>query len=138
MKLTAIDGGLLVLRLGLAGFLLSFHGLARLGRAFGYFAYGEPWTFIGMVESQGFPYPLVFASLSTAAESVAVLLVGLGIWTRVVAFVVSVHMAVAVRAELLGGGSVELPGLYLLIALTLVVAGGGRLRLMRLFGKGGR
>ena len=86
-----------------------------------------------MVESLGFPYPLAFALLSTAAELVAPLLIGLGIWTRSAAAILAVNMSVAVWAEISGNDSFELAAMYLLVALALVVMGGGRLTVGRLF-----
>ena len=94
-------------------------------RALMYFVLGEPWTFVGLVEGLGLPFPLMFALLSTAADSFAAFLVGLGFVTRWASVMVAINMTVAVYFETLGGDSPELPALYLLGAAVLAVAGAG-------------
>ena len=77
------------------------------------------------MEGLGLPFPLTFALLSTAADSFAAFLVGLGFLTRWAAAMIAINMAVAVYFETLGGDSPELPALYLLGAAALSVAGPG-------------
>lgn len=113
------------MRVGLASLLVALHGGPRLIRAFGYLLFGESWTFVGLVGGMGLPFPLTFALLSTAADSFAAFLVGLGLLTRWASVMVAVNMTVAVYFETLGGDSPELPGLYLLCAAVLAVAGPG-------------
>lgn len=124
-RASGANWGLLLLRVGLASLLIGLHGGPRLARALRYFVDGEPWTFVGLVEGLGLPFPLVFALLSTAADSLCAFLAGLGFLTRWAAAVMAINMAVAVRFEATGGDSFELPALYLLGALVLVVAGAG-------------
>ena len=119
------DWGLLLLRVGLAALLIGLHGGPRLVRVFRYVLLGEPWTFVGLVGGLGLPFPLMFALLSTAADSFAALLVGLGFLTRWASVMVAVNMTVAVYFETLGGDSPELPALYLLGAAVLAVGGAG-------------
>lgn len=128
-RYSSIDVGLLVLRVGFALLLVSLHGWNRLSQAFGYLFLGHTWTFPAFLGRLGLPYPLVFAVLSALAESVAATLVGVGIATRLAAAMVVINMSVAFFNEASKGDPFELPGLYLLIALTLVVAGPGALRL---------
>lgn len=119
------DWGLLLLRVGLASLLIGLHGGPRLMRVFTYFVLGEPWTFVGLVGGLGLPFPLMFALLSTAADSFAAFLVGLGFFTRWASVMVAINMTVAVYFETLGGDSPELPALYLLGAAVLAVGGAG-------------
>jgi uncharacterized membrane protein YphA (DoxX/SURF4 family) len=119
------DWGLLLLRVGLASLLIGLHGGPRLVRVFRYVLLGEPWTFVGLVEGLGLPFPLVFALLSTAADSIAAFFVGLGFLTRWASVMIAVNMTVAVYFETLGGDSPELPAVYLLGAAVLAVAGAG-------------
>ena len=135
MRTSATDWALLLLRVGFAALMLLLHGGPRAVRAFEHIFSGQPWGFVGVVERLGFPYPLVFALLSTAAESLGVLSVGLGIWTRLAAAVVAMNLVVAVWNEGIGGDSFELPAVYLVMACSLVLAGGGRLTLPRLLGR---
>ena len=105
-------------------------------RAVTYFASGEPWTFVGLVGGIGLPFPLAFALLSTAADSIAAFLVGLGFLTRWAALMVAINMTVAVYFEATGGDPVELPALYLLGALVVAVAGAGAYSIDRIRNKG--
>ena len=105
--------------------LIGLHGGPRLVRVFRYVLLGEPWTFVGLVGGLGLPFPLMFALLSTAADSFAALLVGLGFLTRWASVMIAVNMTVAVYFETLGGDSPELPALYLLGAAALAVTGAG-------------
>ena len=119
------DLGLLLLRVGLASLLIGLHGGPRLVRAFGYVFNGDPWTFVGLVEGLGLPFPLMFALLSTAADSIAAFFVALGLLTRWASVMIAINMSVAVYFEMLGGDSPELPMLYLLGTLVLAVTGAG-------------
>ena len=120
------DIGLLVLRLGFASLLIGFHGWARLGRAIGYVAYGQPWTFVNVVERLGFPIPSVFAVLSASTESIGALLVAAGLFTRWASASIAINMAVALFNESVSGDPLELPALYLLGALAITLLGPGR------------
>ena len=118
--------GLLILRLGFASLLLGFHGWTRLGRAIGYVFYGQPWTFVDLVGRLGFPMPAVFAVLSATAESVGAVLVAVGLFTRWGAALIAINMAVALFNEAAKGDPLELPALYLLGAVVILLLGPGR------------
>jgi putative oxidoreductase len=128
-RLSGSDWGLLLLRVGFAALLVGLHGWTRLLRAYNYALHGQPWTFVSLVERLGFPFPSVFAVLSALSESVAVVFVALGLFTRPAAAIVAINMAVAFYNEAGKGDPYELPALYLLDALVLIVAGPGRLSL---------
>jgi len=117
--------GLLTLRVGFASLLLGFHGWTRLGRAIGYVFYGQPWTFVDLVGRLGFPMPAVFAVLSATAESVGALLLIVGLFTRWGAALIAINMAVALFNEASKGDPLELPALYLLGALAILLLGPG-------------
>jgi putative oxidoreductase len=126
---TGADWGLLLLRLGFAAMLSGLHGWTRLTRAFNYAVYGQAWPFVAVVERLGFPVPAVFAVLSAMSESIAVVFVLLGIYTRPAAAVIAFNMTVATYNEASKGDPWELPALYLLSALVLVLAGPGAMSL---------
>ena len=126
-RYSEIDLGLLLLRLGFATLLVTLHGWPRLLRAFNFVVHHQAWTFVGVVERLGFPYPSVFAVLSALSESVAVAFVAVGLLTRPAALVIAFNMTVAVYNEVAGGDSYELPALYLLPAIVLLVTGPGRI-----------
>jgi putative oxidoreductase len=135
------DLGLLFLRVGYAACLIGFHGWARFLRAFNLVVHGTPWPFVNLVARLGFPYPTVFAVLSALAESVAALMVALGIYTRVAAAIIVINMAVAFDNEAsqwTTGGTPEMPGLYLVVAIALVMLGGGGFAVDGLWRRGRR
>jgi putative oxidoreductase len=119
------DAGLLFLRVGVAGLLIPLHGWNRLIAAYEYLLFGEAWGFVHMVERLGFPLPLVFALLSTVAESIAAALMAMGALTRSAALLLAVNMTVAVTSEAMQGAGFELPALYLACALAVAIAGPG-------------
>ena len=125
--------GLLVLRLGFASLLLGFHGWTRLGRAVGYVFYGQPWTFVDLVGRLGFPMPALFAVLSATAESVGAVLIAVGLFTRWASAIVAVNMAVALFNEASKGDPLELPALYLLGAVAIMLLGPGEWSLEGVF-----
>lgn len=114
------------LRLGVGGMLLGVHGWARLMTASGYLFAGKPWPFIGVVTRMGFPMPAAFAVASALAESIGSILLVLGLGTRWAALVVGFNMAVATYLQLSkGGGTVELPAMYLIGIVAIAIAGAG-------------
>ena len=120
------DVALFVMRLGYAALLIGFHGWTRLLRAFHYAVHGQPWTFVQLVERLGLPFPGVFAVLSAMSESIAVLFIVLGLFTRWAAAVIVINFSIAVYSEAHKGDPIELPALYLLGALVIAIAGPGR------------
>lgn len=120
----ATDAGRLVLRLTV-GLLLLFHGVAKLEGGIG--SISAALTQVGMPAALGY---LVYIG-----EVLAPLLIIVGVWTRVAAFVVVINMVVAVAlvhaGELLsidrtGGYGLELQALYLFSALVIALIGAGR------------
>ena len=117
--------GLLILRLSTGGLLL-FHGVAKL---LGGLSFVQ-----GMLAAKGLPGFLAYGAV--VGEVLAPLALILGLFTRGAAAVVAFNMLVAIAMAHLstlcsvdpntGGWAVELPMLYLLPALALVFAGGGR------------
>lgn len=124
------DGGLLFLRASYAAMLIGFHGWRRLHLAFNYAVFHQPWPFVAkvLVAKLHLPMPGVLAVLSALAESVGALCIGLGLFTRWAACLVAINMGVAFYTEAMQwntGGTPELPALYLLGALWIIVLGGG-------------
>jgi putative oxidoreductase len=128
-RFSGTDWGLLLLRLGFAALLIGLHGWTRLLRAYDFLVHGQAWTFVGLVERLGFPFPSAFAVLSALSESLAAALVGVGLFTRPAAAVAAFNMTVAFYNEALKGDPYELPALYLLDAVVITAAGPGHLSL---------
>lgn len=106
---------------------------AALGLVFVSYGYAK-WAggldrFAGLLLASGFPAPDLLARGVAALELGGGMLVLLGVWTRVVAGLLAVEMAVAIWRVLwprgfVGGFAFEL--VLLLCALALVAGGGGR------------
>jgi putative oxidoreductase len=122
------DWGLLLLRVGAGGMLLLLHGWGKLKGMFGMFG-GEEWGFVGLAETIGFPLPKVFAVMAALVESVGALLIVIGLFTRWVALVVSLHFLVVVYWHLAHDPNMryELAAMYLAVMLALALTGPGGL-----------
>lgn len=125
---------LLFLRLGTGGMLCIYHGWSKLLAAWGYLFGGAEWGFVGFVASLGFPLAGFFAVCAALAESVAAVLLAVGLWTRYVAVVVAGNMVVAVYHHARSDGKIELALFYLLAALVFAILPAGRFSLDALRG----
>ncbi|WP_292936393.1 DoxX family protein [Noviherbaspirillum sp.] len=119
-----------LLRVSLA-ILILFHGVSKILGGIG------PIT--GMVAKVGMPPALGY--LVFIGEVLAPVLVLVGAWTRPAAFVIAVNMVVAVllahttqffTLSKTGGWALELQGMYFIVAIAVMLLGGGR------FGVGGK
>lgn len=128
----SVDVALLILRLTL-GVLLLIHGLSKLPP--------PPEFIVGVLAKMNLPSVLAYGVY--IGEIVAPVLLIVGIWTRLAAFLVVVHMVAAVvlvlMPELLsmgksGGYALELEAFYLFTALALAFAGAGRYSIGGRFG----
>ena len=119
------DTGLLVLRLGL-GAILLFHGIFKV-------THGVAWI-AGPLGQHGLPAALRYGVY--IAEVLAPVMLIFGLWTRIAAAIIAFDMAMAIFLVRLGdigkvnpmGGAwaIEVEAMYLVMALTLALAGGGR------------
>jgi putative oxidoreductase len=113
-----INGWLLVLRLSVAGFMLT-HGWPKLMKLLegGEIQFGDP---IGLG-------PWASLALAAFAEAICSILIALGLFTRLATIPLIITMITAV--VIVHGedpfGRKELALLYLLIYITLLVFGGG-------------
>jgi putative oxidoreductase len=118
------DLGKLLLRVSL-GAMLMLHGIAKLG--------GGVDGIAGMLQQRGLPGELAYAVF--IGELLAPLLMILGLWTRPAALLAAINMGVAIalahagdvfKLGEQGGWAIELQGLFLFGALTVMLLGGGR------------
>lgn len=121
-----VDSGLLALRLGIGFGLFWLHGRAKLVSAAAYLLSAQKWDFVNVVASLGFPAPAAFAAAAALAESVAALLLAVGLLTRPAGAAVAFTMAVAISFHVRAGQTPELALLYLLSAVSLALTGPGR------------
>lgn len=119
LNLPSIDLGLLILRVGVAVFMLT-HGVPKLLNLFGSeeIAFADP---LGLG-------PVVSLWLSTFAEFLCSILILLGLGTRLAAIPLIINMAVAFfifHAQDPFKGK-ELSGFYLLIFIVIFIMGAGK------------
>lgn len=108
-----------IMRLAVGGVFL-LHGIGKFHNGINATA-----TFL---HSVGIPFATIFAVILIAIETVGAACVLLGILTRAWAAVMAVEMVVAILAvKLPAGGNIELEGLLLAGAVTLVALGDGPL-----------
>jgi putative oxidoreductase len=118
------DAGLLVLRLTV-GVLLLMHGMSKV-------LHGVAWM-SGPLGAVGLPDYLAYGAY--IGEVLAPLLLIIGLWTRVAALLIMVDMIMAIflvrhgdigKIGMSGGWAIELEAMFLLGALAIALAGGGR------------
>lgn len=124
------DTGLLVLRLGL-GALLLLHGIYKV-------THGVAWI-AGPLGHAGLPTYLRYGTY--VAEVLAPVLLIFGLFTRTAALVIAFDMVMAIYlarrgdigklSPMSGGWAIEIEAMFLIAALTLAFAGGGRFGLSK-------
>jgi len=119
-----VDAALLVLRLVL-GVLMLLHGIGKLP--------SPPDFIVGALAKAGLPSVLAYGVY--LGEIVGPVLIIIGVWTRLGAFLIAGNMVVAVlmahTGDLFhmnkeGGYALELQAMYLFTAVALVLTGAGR------------
>lgn len=122
------DAGLLILRLGVGLALAFLHGIGKFPPSEG---------FVQMVGGLGFPAPVFFAWLAAIAELIGGLMLAVGLLTRPVALFVTLHFMFVMFVAHAGDtfGERELPFLFLIWALTLLLTGPGRYSIDAMIGR---
>ncbi len=130
--LPAADCGLFLLRIGVAGLMLALHGWARFFRASDYLVFGTPWPFVDLVAGLGFPLPGAFGGdVRAVGILVRAVLMANGL-AHQMGRVRPCHRYVCGPVQRRPKGDpIELPALYLVGALTLMITGPGRFALDR-------
>ena len=120
-----VDTALLILRLVL-GILVLLHGISKLPP--------PPEAVMGLFAKANIPPVLAYSVY--IGEILAPILLIIGVWTRLAAFLVAINMVVAVllvhAGQLFsispeGGYELELQAMFLFVAVALVFTGAGRL-----------
>jgi uncharacterized membrane protein YphA (DoxX/SURF4 family) len=124
-----LDWGLLALR-G-AGFLLAFtFGIQKIGWYIGAFHSDKPFSSVGLaplIAHIGFPVPVILALWITFNESIGALLMGCGLFTRVLAGSGALGMAGALYTSVRLGEDWLRAALYLIVFTALSLTGAGKL-----------
>ncbi len=121
---------ILIARIVVGGFFI-WHGRELFsGQAMNGFA-----SYLG--EKLGFPQPLLMAYLRTGAELFGGIMLVLGLFTRLGAFLIMFTMLVAVftaaKGDILGDG--ETPFIYAMFCLTIMLMGAGKYSLDAYFSR---
>ncbi len=114
--------------------------LARLAVAYGFYDPAmQKWSDIGSVatwfESMGFPFPTLNAYMAASTEIVGVVLLTLGLFTRLISIPLMVIMVVAIATVHLshgfsaGDNGFEIPLYYMLFLALFASLGAGKLSL---------
>jgi putative oxidoreductase len=117
---------LLLLRVGAGLMLAILHGWSKIQGAYGMLADGEAWKHVDTVIKIGLPAPKIMAVCSALAEFLGGILLAVGFLTPLGAAAVAINMGVAVGLHLSGDMRLELAAMYLLVAVYVMVRGGGR------------
>jgi uncharacterized membrane protein YphA (DoxX/SURF4 family) len=122
----SLHAGLLILRLGAGLSLLMLFGAEKVRDALLYWATGH-WSFIDFNRRMGVPAPVLAAYLQTVNESLAALLVSIGLFTRYAAVSVAAGFVAAVYySRRAGEGAWIIAALYAVMFATLAFTRGGR------------
>jgi uncharacterized membrane protein YphA (DoxX/SURF4 family) len=127
------DLSLLALRS--AGFLLAFtFGVQKIGWYIMAFHSNRPFSSIGLaplIAKMGFPIPVILALWITFNESIGAFLIGCGLVTRALAISAALGMAGALYTSVRLEEDWLRAALYLIIFVTLSLAGPGRFSIDR-------
>ncbi|MCO5232291.1 MAG: DoxX family protein [Chitinophagales bacterium] len=121
-SITLKDFGILIFRIGISYFMIRYHGWGKFQTLIsgGEIPFKE--TILGLSPTIEF-YLVVFA------EFLVSILMALGLFTRLGAFVLFINMAVASYVMFKMGNSMESPMMYCLSYLALMSIGAGNLSL---------
>ncbi|MBI5371985.1 MAG: DoxX family protein [Sphingobacteriales bacterium] len=129
------------------GFLKSIPLLLmRLVLAFGFFTPAKmKWSDIGSIAewfgSMGIPAPTLSAYLAAGTEAAGVIMLALGLGTRIISIPLIITMGVAIKTVHWANGfeagenGFEIPLYYIIMLLTLLVFGAGQWSLDHIIGK---
>ena len=129
-KRALTDVGLLILRVGLGGMFVVFHGWPKISGG------TEKWTELGKaMGSVGITFwPVFWGFMAAFAEFVGGIAIVLGLAFRPMCALLTITMAVAATMHLsTGKGSFSYPVEIGIVALALIFTGPGRLNLGRFF-----
>lgn len=133
-RITTVDVGLLVLRLGAGVSLFLLFGLTKLKAANSFFHTGA-WQFVDFNRKVGLPAPVFIAFLQTLNESLGALLVVVGFQTRYASGSVALGFVAATYLSVRMGEDAWLIALFYAVTFaTLALTGPGNLSVDYMFG----
>lgn len=120
--------------------------LLRLILAYGFFDPAmKKWNDIGAItqwfDSMGLPLPGLNAYLAASAEALGVVLLALGLGTRIISIPLMITMLVAIFTVHIGNGfaagnnGIEIPLYYLIMLIALLIYGSGKISIDHMLAK---
>jgi putative oxidoreductase len=123
-----MDLGNLILRVVTGVSMIIFHSWGKIVGMVN-FLNGKHWKFVDTVQMMGLPLPVLFAIIATLIEFIASILIILGLFTRISAIGLALVMLFAIYLHIITKTSVELALIYLLVFVSLALAGAGKFSL---------
>jgi len=119
--------GHLLLRASTGLMIFYIHGLHKLESGLAYLQHGTPRKLAEEVAEMRFPAPVASALAATIVQFVCAPLIAMGLLTRLSAVLLTGTLSVAILQNLLTGRDPQLAILYVLVMMSLVFLGGGRI-----------
>lgn len=122
------DIGLLILRLGVATLIISFHAISQSMAGWAFFWKQAPWPLLDFIQAQGVPIPQLFAVLTVLILALGSLGILFGVLTRLSAFLLLL-VVIGGIIFLFAAPRSEVFWLYGIAILVLALCGPGRFSL---------
>ncbi len=121
--------GHLLLRAAAGLMIFYIHGWHKLEGGIAFLQHGTPWKLAEEVAQMHFPALVASAFAATILQFVCAPLLALGLFTRLDAVLLTATLSVAILQNVLAGRDPQLAFLYVLVMVSLIFLGGGRLSL---------
>lgn len=114
-----------LLRIGFSSMVLAFHGWHKIPEAINHFQSNEPWTLVDEIKTMGFPIGTFHATVATAIQVIAPILLALGFWTRTCSLLLAAVLMGAAAQNISADRDPQLAILYMLVAFYFFGFGPG-------------
>jgi putative oxidoreductase len=122
----AVAIGHTFLRVAIGLMIFYIHGVHKLLGGIAYLRDGSPWPLLKEIAEMNVPVPLASAFAATLVQFICSLFLVAGCFTRVNAALLTGTLSVAILQNLLAHRDPQLAILYVVVLITLLLAGGGR------------
>jgi len=126
---SAVIFGHLFLRVSAGLMIFYIHGLHKLEGWIAYVQNGTPWELLKEAEGMHFPAPYPSAIFATLIQFICPIFIIVGFFTRINAVLLLGALSGAILQNFLAGRSPQLALLYIIVVITIVFLGGGKLSL---------
>ncbi len=126
---TLASWGHLILRVSVGLMIFYIHGWHKLEGGIAYLQHGTPWKLVEEVAGMHVPAPVPSAFAATAVQFICAPLLAVGLLTRLNAIVLTATLSIAILQNVLAGRDPQLAVLYVLVVVSLIFLGGGKMSL---------